>query len=386
MTAPDLLAFVATAPGLEPLAAAELDALGIREIHPEPGGIAVRASLPDIWRMNLHLRTASRVLVRVGEFAATAFWQLEKRAAKLPWERFLAPGAAVEIRATCQKSRLYHQQGVAERVRDAADRAVGGLGAADVASTEEDEDGQKSGIQRIFVRIVQDHVLVSVCASGDLLHRRGWRQALSRAPLRETLAAALLQAAGWSGDRPLLDPLCGSGTLPIEAALLARRLAPGLGRAFAFTGWPDFDPAAWEALRDRAREAALPRCPVPLRGSDRDADALSAARSNAARAGVTDDIAWVQADLQALRPPEGWGPGLLVANPPYGRRLEGPRWVGATWGLLGRVCRERLPAWGVAVLSPDRRLDAALALPVRQALHTRNGGIPIRYLVSSPRG
>src|SRR5688572_26128189 len=172
------------------------------------------------------MRTASRVIVRVAEFPARAFHELERRAARVPWERFVAPGAPAAFRVTCRKSRLYHSDAVAQRLHAAAARAGATVG---VAAMEEGEDEaalrtEGVGAQLFVVRLLHDVVTISADSSGALLHRRGYRQAIGRAPLRETLAAAMLLASGWRPDRPLVDPLCGSGTIAIEAALLARRI------------------------------------------------------------------------------------------------------------------------------------------------------------------
>jgi Predicted N6-adenine-specific DNA methylase len=172
----------------------------------------------------------------------------------------------VEFRVTSRKSRLYHQDAVAQRMMGAVAARLSGIPAGGDSP------------QEFIVRLFRDECTVSADASGDLLHRRGYRLASGKAPLRETLAAAMLAAAGWDRVAPLLDPMCGSGTIPIEAALLARRVPPGLGRGFAFERWPGFDADAWEAVRATARGRILPQAPSPIQGSDRDAGAVAARR------------------------------------------------------------------------------------------------------------
>ena len=159
------------------------------------------------------------------------------------------------------------------------------------------------------MRLFRDECTVSADASGELLHRRGYRLATAKAPLRETLAAAMLVGTGWDGSAPLIDPMCGSGTIPIEAALLARRMPPGMTRRFAFMRWPGHDRAAWERLVEQARERALPRAPAPILGSDRDAGAVAASVANAERAGVAGDVEWRRAAISAIDAAAGAGLG-----------------------------------------------------------------------------
>src|SRR5688572_8761597 len=251
--APKYHAFVITAPGLESLAAAELHTLGASDARTMEGGVAFTASRQSLYSANLHLRTASRVVVRAGEFAATAFHELERRAGKVPWEAFVSPNLGVSVRVTCRKSRLYHSDAVAERVAGAIASRVRGARVVD----DEGDDAELTN-QLVIVRLFHDRCTVSVDSSGALLHRRGYRQAVAKAPIRETLAAAALIASGWRADAPLIDPMCGSGTIPIEGAMIARRIAPGLRRGFAFETWPDFDRAGWTSLVDEASSAILP--------------------------------------------------------------------------------------------------------------------------------
>ncbi|MCB0316689.1 MAG: class I SAM-dependent RNA methyltransferase, partial [Calditrichaeota bacterium] len=177
-----------------------------------------------------------RILLRLGSFYAGGFPELKRKVRRLPWADMLTPKTHFELRVTCHKSRLYHSGAVAERVADAIHQQCGAQ-PVPAGSSADDEGGAS---QLIVVRLLRDHCTVSIDTSGEGLHRRGYRQATAKAPLRETLAAAMLLAAGWDDRAPLLDPFCGSGTIAIEAALLARHLAPGLQRRFAFMDWPDF--------------------------------------------------------------------------------------------------------------------------------------------------
>ena len=370
MPPPVLDCYAITPPGVEALTAGELAALGMTPDATEPGGVSFRATLAQVVVANLELRTASRVLVRVATFHASAFHELERRAARLPWELYVPPGAAITFRVTSRKSKLYHQDGIAERLAGAASRCVPGvqLSPDDVA-------------QRFVVRLFRDDCTVSVDASGAHLHQRGYRLATAKAPLRETLAAAMLLAACWNGAVPLVDPLCGSGTIPIEAALLARRVPPGLRRGFALERWPSFDPAVLRAAVAQAEDRILPRAPGPIVGADRDAGAIEAATGNAARAGVPEDIVFRRAAISALEPPPG--PGVIVTNPPYGVRVGRSRDLRDLYARLGQVLRRRCPGWSVALLSARAELAAQTGLDLSTALSTTNGGIRVRLLTGS---
>jgi putative N6-adenine-specific DNA methylase len=370
--------FVVTAPGVEPLAATELAALGITGGTVEPGGVSFQGTFESVCRTNLWLRTASRVLVRVGEFRARAFNELERRASSLPWERFVSAGRPFRLRVTCRKSRLYHSDAVAERLARVITARTGGVLASETTADAADEEEGASDAQLIIARLFRDQCLVSVDSSGELLHMRGYRRATAKAPLRETLAAAVLAASGWVADAPLLDPLCGAGTIPIEAALIARRIPPGLGRRFSFMHWPEYDAEPWSRLLDDARAQMLPAAPAPIQGSDRDAGAIAAARANAERAGVLSDIAFDTIALSRIQPPAelGW----LVTNPPYGVRVGDRDRLRNLYAQLGNVARARCAGWTLALLSADARLDRQVGVGFAVALRTRNGGIPVHLV------
>src|SRR5439155_11122653 len=239
--------YAAAAPGLAPLVAVELRALGVTP-RADVGGVSFTGTLETIARTNLWLRTASRVIVRVASFRAQAFHELERLARALSWERFVAPGDAVRFRVTSRKSRLYHTGAIEQRFAEAIEHRLGRPSTIDRGGTDEDDE-VTAHAQLFVIRVVHDQFTVSADSSGALLHQRGYRQAIAKAPLRETLAAAMLLGSDWNGTLPLLDPLCGSGTIPIEGALIARRMAPGLGRSFAFLSWPNLDAASWTRIR-----------------------------------------------------------------------------------------------------------------------------------------
>lgn len=365
--------YAITPPGVEYLTAAELAALGISPGATESGGVAFHATLRELYAANLELRTASRIVVRMAEFPARAFYELERKAKRVPWGEFVAPSGPVRFRVTSRKSKLYHRAAVAERLA----AAVGAERLAVSGGDEEEDDGPG---QLFLVRIVRDVVTISADSSGELLHRRGYRQATGKAPLRETLAAAMLLGAGYDGSRPLLDPFCGSGTILIEGALLARGIAPGLRRRFGFEAWPGFDPDAWAAVRGRAESRIRPSLLAPIQGSDRDRGAIEAARANAERAGVAGDIALTVGAFSGVIPsPE---PGHIVTNPPYGVRVSGGTDLRNLYAGLGAMFRAWGPGWTLALLSADPVLTGHLGLSTRTQWESSSGGVSVRLAVA----
>jgi putative N6-adenine-specific DNA methylase len=373
--------FAITAPGLEQICAAELRALDT-DARAIDGGAGWTGDATSLYRANLELRTASRVVARVGEFRARGFSELERHTARLPWDPFIAAGTAITVRVTSRKSKLYHEGAIAERIAHVLGEKYG----SNIVEKSGDDDGDDTdaGAQLIIVRVVRDDVTISVDASGVLLHQRGYRRAIGMAPLRETLAAAMLHAADWNPTTPLLDPFCGSGTIPIEAALIARRVAPGLAneqrspRAYAFQAWPEFDAAAWRDVVTHASSLERPAAPAPIIGSDRHGGAITAALSNAERAGVAADIEFLRSPVESLTPPAA--PGALVTNPPYGVRIGERRPLLAMYRMLGDIARERLGGWSLHMLVAENRYAVATALPLEERFATRNGGIPVRLL------
>lgn len=400
--------FAIAAPGLETLVAHELTTLGVAGAKAVTGGVEFKADAAHLASVQLRTRTASRVIVRLAQFRATAFHELERAARQVEWSRILPPGAPFRLRVTCKKSRLYHSDAVAERVAAAIVRGVKGATFEDGAQPDDDRDepAGPTGLpaQLFVVRFDHDECTISADASGELLHRRGYRLAVGRAPLRETLAAAMLIGADWDPATPLVDPMCGSGTIPIEAAMIARRIAPGLARPFAAERWPESPARAWPDARLAAKKEILPKAPAPIVGADRDEGAIANALANAKRMGVLGDVEFRCAALSALEVPaarvDGAGPagpatptsagsappasprGLLVANPPYGVRVGESKPLRDLFARFGQVAREKCDGWRVALLSADRALDAQTKLPFTQVFATSNGGIAVRLVAA----
>lgn len=368
-------AFAITAPGIAPVTAAELAALAIPHDPPTPDGVAFKADFRTIALANLWLRTASRVIVRLGEFKAQGFADLEKGAARLPWQQVLLPGQAIAVRVTCRKSRLYHSDAVAERVARQISKHFG-IDAPVVRLTDSDDDDAPSDeAQRILVRIVHDVCTISADTSGDLLHRRGYRQAVAKAPLRETIAAACLLACDYDGTQAFLDPMCGSGTFPIEAAMIARRQAPGRARPFAFEHWPGADRDVLPNLRRSTKAAGEDVADLPIVGSDRDPGAVRMSRENAERAGVAKMVQFEQVTLEAIEPPAEQG--LWCSNAPYGRRMGNTDALTGLFVQIGKLARGAFAEWRVALLLAEQSHVKALQSPTTEILHSRVGGIQV---------
>ncbi len=373
--------FAICAPGLEDVLEAEMRALGLEIGKRDIGGVSFSGGSSVLYRANLWLRTATRVIARVGDFHARLFDELERHSRKLNWSRFIDGGQPVRLRVSTSKSRLYHTGAVAQRIAEAMEKSTGV--APTVTSGGGDDDEESGETPLVIVRLFRDQCTVSIDSSGALLHRRGYRLATAKAPLRETLGAALLLASGWDPNSPLVDPLCGAGTIPIEAALMARRIPPGLSRDFAFMRWPGFHQPTWKKVLDEARAQILPVAPAPILGSDRDAGAIVASRENAERAGVTADIVFEEKVISRIAPPADAAPGAIVTNPPYGVRVGDRDALRNLYAQLGTVSRERFAGWPLTVLSADPRLDSQIGGTMEKVLATKNGGIAVRAMRST---
>ncbi|MGY6411372.1 MAG: THUMP domain-containing class I SAM-dependent RNA methyltransferase [Alkalilacustris sp.] len=354
--ASDLEIFLAAPPGLEPLLRAEALEQGFKGATETPGGVTVRGGWPEVWRANLMLRGASRVLVRIGAFRALHVAQLDKRARRFDWAAFLRPDIPVRVEASCRASRIYHEGAVVQRItralrEEAGIRALTGL----------PEEGPCITLK---VRLEDDLCTLSLDSSGEPLHRRGHKQAVAKAPMRETLAALLLRACDHSPGEAVVDPMCGSGTFVLEAAEIAAGLPPGRSRSFAFEHLAGFDPAAWDRMRAAALPAPNGSLPDPIRliGSDRDDGAIRAAQANAERAGVEGRVAFLRRPVSEAEPPDG-APGLVIVNPPYGARIGDRKPLMALHGALGARLRARFAGWRVGLVTATPELARATGLP-----------------------
>lgn len=371
MTRPTRFAcFAACPPGLELITWAELFNLGLNQPKTVPGGVEFSGFFNHIYRINLWSRTASRVLVRLGTFEALSFAELERKAGGLAWDQLLRRGAAVRLRVTCHKSKLYHSDAVAER--------LAGVLAANLGAVRDETDDARA--QLVVVRLDHDRCTISLDSSGEHLHRRGYRLETGKAPLRETLAAALLLHARFDPAGPLVDPACGSGTFAVEAGLMARNLPPGRARRFAFMDWAGFESGVWNELLAAAEAGALAAAPAPILASDRDAGAVAAAQANAERAGLAASLQISRASLSDVQPPAGTG--LLIANLPYGLRVSAGDDLRDLYAQFGTLARERFGGWRAALLAGSLALAGQTRLAWGEPLWVENGGLRVPFVVA----
>jgi putative N6-adenine-specific DNA methylase len=345
----DFEIFLVTAPGLESALCAEAQAKGFRQPKPVMGGVTVQGGWRDVWRANLELRGASRVLARIAEFRALHLAQLDKRAHKVAWGEILRKDVPFRVEASTKQSRIYHQGAAAQRIRDAIRDQLG----APVSPEAE---------LCVKARIEDDLCTISIDTSGELLHRRGHKEAVAKAPMRENLAALLLRQCGYDGKEPVVDPMCGSGTFVIEAAEIAAGLKPGRSRHFAFEQLANFDPAAWQKLRGVESKPGGKATALRFHGSDHDAGAIRMSRANAERAGVAELTEFQQRGLEDVTAPDG-PTGLVIANPPYGARIGSKKHLFALYRMLGETLRARFSGWRVGIVTNDASLAEATGLP-----------------------
>lgn len=378
--------FVSCPPGLEKVLAIECTSLNLvhktsiqknSEIQKtvsgeEVGGFEFEGTLENVFKVNLNSRVASRVVVRLGEFYAAAFSELAKKASKLEWGRYLKPGQQVNLRAVCHKSKLYHSDAVIQRVLNAINLHFSSPTKSVLPVTQSDEG------QMVLIRIVNDICTISIDSSGEHLYKRGYKQAVTKAPLRENLAAAMILYSGWDLTTPLIDPFCGSGTIPIEAAMIANKIPPGITRVFRFTDWPGFDKKLWESMLETAKKEIV-NSNSAISGYDRDAGAIEIAQANAARAGQKNNIKFTQQAVSYLESPSL--AGTIVTNPPYGIRTKENHDLRNLYSRFGTILTEKFSGWSLVILSSDDRLTGNLGLgKPTDILQFLNGGIPVKLL------
>lgn len=353
--------FLVVPPGLEKTAAEEARSAAFEVSGTVPGGVTLLGGWPEVWRANLTLRGPTRVLARVGSFRAFHLAQLDKRAHKFDWAALLRPDVAVRVEVSTKRSKIYHAGAAAERI----ERAISDTAGAPIAT---------DAPVRILARIDDNLVTLSIDTSGAPLYKRGHKQFSGKAPIRETLAALFLRAAGFDGAEPVVDPMCGSGTFVIEAAEIAAGLMPGRGRGFAFEDLAGFDREAFGAIATGAVRPPGSR----FFGFDRDAGAVTGAAGNAQRAGVGAFTRFAQGPISELQRPEG-PPGLVIANPPYGGRIGNRKLLFALYGSLGAVLKERFGGWRVAIVTNDGGLAKATGLPFEPpGPPVDHGGLKVR--------
>ncbi len=365
--------FAVTLPGCEAICRQEIAKLS-PSVVPGPivkGGVAFGARFIDVCRANLHLRTAGRILVRLASFKASNFHRLQQKTAAVAWSLWLPSGALPTCHVTARRSRLYHSGAIAQRIRqEVADHWLR-MGISPTDRTD----------QAIYVRLQDDRVMLSLDSSGDHLYRRGLKTHGARAPLRETTAAVILSLAGYRSDRPLVDPMCGSGTFSLEAAMMAKKMAPGLQRQFAFMRWPAFRPRQWAHLCQRAMEKIRGFERPAIFASDINATACQRLSRAAWEHGLQDVIKVRQEDFFSLDPSRiAHRTGLIVLNPPYGRRLDPETETSGFYDRIWAKLRLDFKGWRVALIrpqhAPNRPVPGNLA-----SFDLDHGGLKVNLLM-----
>jgi putative N6-adenine-specific DNA methylase len=339
---------IATAPmGLEAVVAREVKNLGYTEVKVENGRVEFQGDLLAIARANLWLRSADRVLIKMAEFKATTFEELFQGVKAVDWQNWLPKHAEFPVDGKSQKSQLSSvpacqsitKKAVVEKMKES------------YGVEWFEEDGP---LYRIQVSLLKDVAMITLDTSGAGLHKRGYRKLTAQAPLKETLAAALVDLSRWKPHRPLLDPFCGSGTIPIEAALIGRNIAPGLFRDFSASNWPVVPPRLWQQAREEANDLAKFDLPLEILGSDIDPEALSLASYHIRQAKVADCIKLKHLPVKQVKQEAQYG--VLIGNPPYGERIGERREVEETYRDLGKVCQD-LDTWSVFILTSHKGFE-----------------------------
>ncbi|MBE9116172.1 RNA methyltransferase [Lusitaniella coriacea LEGE 07157] len=365
--------FATVARGLEPIAARELERLGAQGVEPDFTGVRFQGDRALLYRVNLWARTIFRVLAPIQEVKCANAEQLYKGVQRIDWEQYLQPHNTFSVRCTGGNTKLNHTHFTALQIKNA------------IVDQQRDRVGERSSIDRenpdllLNAHIYQHRCILSLDSTGESLHRRGYRPAMGIAPLKETLAAALLELAEWTPDLPFLDPLCGSGTLPLEAGLKGLNIAPGQFRdRFAFENWVDFDAPLWQTLRQEAWDGEREALPAPIFGSDRDPKILHQARTNAQNCGLEKHIQLMEAELSEIEAPRDCG--IIICNPPYGKRIGEIQELSALYKLLGDTFKQRFKGWTAYILTGNKELGKKVGLKASRRFPVYNGSIPCTLL------
>ena len=355
--------------GLEAVVKRELEELGLVPLAVENGRVVFEGGYQEMVRANLWLRTADRILLEMGVFPAHTFDELFEGARALPWEEWIHEKGAFPVEAKSVKSKLFSLSDCQRIVKRAVSKRLGGV--YGTTWLEESES-----LYKIQVSLLKDVATLTIDTSGQGLHKRGYRDYNAIAPLKETLAAAMVKLSYWDKDRPLVDPFCGSGTILIESALMGMNMAPGLNRAFAFEGWKHFPSEVLRALRDDAVDATDWDAKLNIVGSDRDLNALKLAERHVARAGVEEKVKLVHADFSKM--PYAGEYGVIICNPPYGERMGELEEVEALYRDMGKLFRT-LPTWSKYVITSHRGFERLSGLDASRKRKLYNGRIQCNY-------
>jgi putative N6-adenine-specific DNA methylase len=360
--------------GIETILVGELQQLGASDVSPGRGGVHFAGDRTLLYRANLWLRTAIRVLWPILDAPVSTPDELYEAVGTIDWSAWMTPAHTLAVDCNVRDSAITHSQYAARRVKDAiCDQFLARVGKRPSVDPETPMLG-------FNLHIYKNQATLSLDSSGMSLHKRGYRPIQTRAPLNEALAAAIVLRTGWRGETPFVDPMCGSGTLCIEAAWLALRRPPGLTRKrFGFMGWMDYDVALWTSFRDEARRSVRKTLPAVVTGSDSRGDAVAFASNNARAAGIGHLLGFTKHDFKDLQL-DNSSPGILVCNPPYGERLGEERELVKLYRHLGETFRARWAGWTLWVFTGNQRLAREIGLPSTEKVALFNGKIPCQLL------
>jgi putative N6-adenine-specific DNA methylase len=364
------IALAATAAfGLESLVELEVRELGFTDAYIDNGRVLFRADERGLARANLWLRCADRVLVQVGTYPASTFDELFEGCRALPWADWIPENGRFPVSGRSVKSKLHSVPDCQAIVKKAVVESL--------KAKHHLERFPETGPEfQIEVSLLEDIATLTLDTSGQALHKRGYRKSPGTAPLKETLAAGMVMISRWRPGRPFMDPFCGSGTIPVEAALMGLNIAPGLSRTFAAEGWPSIPAATWAAAREEARDLAQPGRSLDLRASDRDEGAIRDARRNADAAGVGSKIRFAAIDVRDIRPEGDFG--CIVCNPSYGERLGDSREATEAYGAM-RAAFRRFGTWSFFVITPQRNFERVFGRSADKRRRLFNGNILCTY-------
>lgn len=363
--------FAAVAPGFEELCFSEMLALGFSKenVAVVEGGVEFNGKLQDCWLANLHLRTAGRILLRIDHFKASGFSQFEKKVAQIPWELYLPPEVLPEVHITTRHCRLHHTEAIGQRIMDGISERNRGNNLAKARKMLSTSD------LTVFVRGGDDRFAISIDSSGNHLHKRGLKTHHGEAPIRETVAAAALLLLGYTGKEPLIDPLCGAGTFSLEAAMMAKKIAPGWFREFAFMQWPSFSQKRWEYLKRQAENRILNSQMPLIYASDQDTSACRRLEMCVRQYQLSDIIAVVRKNFFDFNPAELTDTkGVVVINPPYGKRLGSYKKSDAIFMEICDRLNQMYKDWRVALIAPDKKWIKKMPFKL-QSLPFFHGGL-----------
>ena len=355
--------------GLEAVVKRELQDLGFEGLTVADGKVSFPAELADLPRANLWLRSAERVLLKVGEFKALTFDELFEKTKALPWGRWIPPEGKFPVNGKSVKSKLFSISDCQAIVKKAVVESLKHRHSLEWFP----ETGPEFTIQ---VALLRDTATLTLDTSGEGLHKRGYRREAGEAPLKETLAAALVQLSYWKKDRLLVDPFCGSGTIPIEAALMGKNIAPGLNRSFASEDWPAVGRDIWKKARVEAFKAIDNQTPIKILASDIDPAVLETARENAAEAGVEDCVEYSVKPMEKLKLPGEYG--VVITNPPYGQRIGSKKELSTLYREMGKIFASD-PTWSVYVLTADEGFEKYYGARAHRKRKLYNGNIKVDY-------